>query len=204
MGTWPTSGPGESGPAGHGPAGVANIYLVGLMGSGKTTVAGIVAARLGWRCVDTDALAEARAGRSIPQIFAVQGEAAFRRLEHEVLSEVAGGRGQVVATGGGIVLLPENRRLLRDTGFTVYLEAPPEELYRRLSRGRGMAGRPLLAVEDPLARLRALQAEREHLYREVAHAVVSTRGLTPGAVAERVLRACPGAAGAGSCDAGAR
>ncbi|BDG60288.1 shikimate kinase [Caldinitratiruptor microaerophilus] len=182
MGTWPTSGPAEDRPPG-------NLYLVGLMGSGKTTVARIVAARLGWPWLDTDDLVQRDAGRTIPEIFAAEGEAGFRRREHEALARVAREGGRVVATGGGIVLLPENRALLRSTGFTVYLEVPPEELHRRLSRGRGLASRPLLSVPDPLGRLRALLAEREPLYREVAHAVVSGRRGPPAAVAERVVAA---------------
>lgn len=165
-----------------------NIYLVGLMGAGKSSVARELGRRMGRPVADTDAEVARQAGRSVAQIFATDGEAAFRDRESAVLAQVAARGGLVVATGGGIVLREANRQELRASGRVVYLQADPAELLRRLSRG-GIAARPLLAVADPLARLRELLAEREPLYRGVAHHVVTTVAeITAGGMAERILR----------------
>src|SRR5882724_5504761 len=101
----------------------ANLFLIGYRGTGKSTVAGIVAAELGWQKVDADALLEARAGLSIRDIFQAEGEAGFRRRETDLLEEICRGTRQVVATGGGVVLAPQNRELLASHGLCALLEA---------------------------------------------------------------------------------
>lgn len=146
-----------------------NIYLVGLMGAGKTTVGRALARRIGYRFVDSDHEIEARTGVSIPTIFEIEGEAGFRRREALVIAELTRDHGQVIATGGGAVLLPENRERLRSGGFVAYLRVPPRVLHERTRQDRN---RPLLRVADPLARLEALHAERDPLYREVADIIV--------------------------------
>lgn len=166
-------------PAGH-------LVLVGLMGVGKSTVGRALAERLGRRFVDTDAVVEARAGRSVREIFAEEGEAAFRDLESDVLREVlAGDEPLVVAAAGGVVLREQNRvELGRRAGRVVWLRADPALLVQRVRAG---GHRPLLD-DDPEGTLRRLEAEREALYREVADAVVSVEGRSVHEVVEAVLR----------------
>jgi shikimate kinase len=147
----------------------ANIFLVGPMGAGKTSIGRRLATRLGLRFVDLDALIETRTGARIALIFEHEGEAGFRRREHDALVEVASGRGQLVATGGGVVLREDNRACLRSGGLVVFLQASVDQQLRRLGRDRT---RPLLATPDRRVRLQALAAEREPLYRAVADVVV--------------------------------
>ena len=161
-----------------------NIFLVGLMGAGKSTVGRILARRLGKRFVDTDHEIEKRNGVTIPVIFEIEGEEGFRRREQEVLADLAQEIDLVLSTGGGIVLKPENREVLRNHGFVVYLNARPELLAERTKHDRT---RPLLNVEDPLTRLRELYAVRDPLYREVAHAVVETGRGAPQQVVQAIL-----------------
>ncbi|MDR5693789.1 MAG: 3-dehydroquinate synthase [Armatimonadota bacterium] len=139
-----------------------NIVLIGFMGTGKTAVGERLAGRLGWAFVDTDGLVEAREGRTIPEIFQSQGEAYFRHLESQVVGEVCLGERQVIATGGGVVLRPENRKLLREAGVVISLVAEPEALLARLGSAEG---RPLLAGNVQGNLLRLLR-EREPLYRD--------------------------------------
>ncbi len=146
-----------------------NIYLVGLMGAGKTTIGRQLAKRLGRSFYDSDHEIVARTGVPIPTIFEIEGEAGFRRREQQTIAELSRLEGIVMATGGGVVLDPENRRCLRDTGWVVYLNVPPAMLYQRTRNDRN---RPLLQVEDPLGRLETLHAERDPLYRETASLVV--------------------------------
>ena len=120
---------------------------------------------------DSDHVIEERLGCSIREYFAREGEAAFRDIEEQVIAELARGPDAVVATGGGAVLREANRECLRAAGRVVYLRSSPEELYRRL---RHDTQRPLLQVADPLARLRAMYAERDPLYREAAHFHIET------------------------------
>lgn len=161
-----------------------NIFLVGLMGAGKSTVGRILARRLGKRFVDTDHEIEKRNGVTIPVIFEIEGEDGFRRREQEVLADLAQEKDLVLSTGGGIVLKPENREVLRNHGFVVYLNARPELLAERTKHDRT---RPLLNVEDPLTRLRELYEVRDPLYREVAHAVVETGRGAPQQVVQAIL-----------------
>jgi shikimate kinase len=148
-----------------------NIALVGLPGSGKTTVGRQLARRLQLPFVDSDHEIEARIGCSIREFFEREGEARFRDIEQEVLAKLTEGADKVLSTGGGAVLRPENRKNLRARGQVVYLKSSPEELYKRL---RHDSNRPLLQVADPMAKLKALYAERDPLYREVAHFVLET------------------------------
>ncbi|MDW8232654.1 MAG: shikimate kinase [Roseiflexaceae bacterium] len=165
----------------------AIIALVGLSGSGKSTVARLLAARLGWRLCDTDALVEQMAGRPIPAIFASEGEAAFRDQETIALTVALAEPNTVVATGGGIVLRDVNRALLREKALVVWLDAPTEVLIARLRTHN--EERPLLAGDDPAARLEALRAQRATLYREVAHLIIDTSEAAPEDVAERIIGA---------------
>lgn len=154
------------------------------MGAGKSTVGRILARRLSKRFVDTDHEIEKRNGVPIPVIFEIEGEEGFRRREQELLADLAQEQGLVLSTGGGIVLKSENREVLRNHGFVVYLNARPELLADRTKHDRS---RPLLNVEDPLTRLRELHAVRDPLYREVAHAVVETGRGAPQQVVQAIL-----------------
>lgn len=164
-----------------------HLVFVGLMGSGKSTVSRRVAQRLGWPVVDLDELVEAEAGCSIAELFASRGEVAFRDLESQVLETVLHDpRPSVVATGGGVVVRPHNRRLLghNSRARVVWLDATPEVLARRVSGGTTV--RPLLA-DDPLGALRRLDAERRPLYREVAHHRLDTDVPSLDAVVDAVV-----------------
>ena len=181
-----------------------SIVLVGLMGTGKSTVAARVASTLGWTCIDVDALIEARTGRAISDIFAADGEAAFRALEADVATDVLGDgvlgdaavtgqrpTGAVVALGGGAVLTPSIRDRLADCDAVVWLHAQPAVLARRLA---GDTSRPLLAG-DPLGNLTRLAAERAAAYEAAAHVIVDVDGLPFDAITERVARHAPVPAG---------
>jgi len=148
-----------------------NIFLVGPMGAGKSTVGRALARALGKRFVDSDKAIEKRTGASIALIFDVEGEAGFRRREQAVIDELTALDEVVLATGGGAVLDEENRAHLMSRGFVVYLSAPAELLIERTTRDRS---RPLLQTEDPAARVRELLAVRDPVYRQVADAVVQT------------------------------
>jgi len=146
-----------------------NIFLVGLMGAGKTTIGRQLARRLKLRFVDSDQEIEARTGVHIPLIFEIEGEEGFRKREAQVLAELTQERGLVLATGGGAVLDAGNRANLAANGLVVYLSVAPTLLWERLRQDRS---RPLLRVADPLAKLQALHAQRDPLYREVADLVI--------------------------------
>lgn len=148
-----------------------NIYLVGMMGAGKTTVGRLLARRLKRRFIDADQEIERRCGVRIPVIFDIEGEAGFRNREAQMVAELTALDDVVLATGGGAVLAPENRRLLASRGTVVYLRAQPADLFERVRQDKN---RPLLATGDPRARLEELYAERDPLYREVADLVIET------------------------------
>lgn len=156
------------------------------MGTGKSTVSRILAERLGWTRVDTDDEIVRQAGRSIPELFAEQGETAFRDWETRVLAEVLDGSGRVVATGGGAALREENRRCMRAGGWVVALTADKRTLLSRVTAGGDAAGRPLLAG-DAEARIDALLAARRRAY-DFAHATVDTSRLSPDEIAGMLLR----------------
>jgi shikimate kinase len=147
------------------------IVLVGLPGSGKSSVGRRLAQRLDLPFFDSDTVIEQRIGCSIRDYFAREGETRFRDIEQAVIAELAGTRGAVVATGGGAVLREANRAALRGGAYVIYLHSMPEDLYRRL---RHDMKRPLLQVQDPLGRLRELHEVRDPLYRETAHTIVET------------------------------
>jgi shikimate kinase len=151
--------------------GRGNIFLVGMMGSGKSTVGRALAQRLDRPFVDTDKVLVERTGVPVATIFEIEGEAGFRRRESGVLAELAQGNGYVVATGGGAVLAAENRDLIRAGGTVIYLRARLEHLWERT---RHDSSRPLLATPDPRATLGALLEARDPIYREVAHIIVDT------------------------------
>lgn len=148
-----------------------NIFLVGLMGAGKTTVGKLLAKQTGKTFIDADHEIEARTGVKIPVIFEIEGEAGFRRREEAVIADLAGHPNIVLGTGGGAILSARNRELLRAHGTVVYLRGTPEQLYERTRHDRN---RPLLQTGDPLAKLRELYAQRDPLYREIADLVVDT------------------------------
>jgi len=148
-----------------------NIFLVGLMGSGKTTIGRQLAKRLGKRFVDSDHEIEARTGASIPLIFDIEGEASFRRREAEVIRDLSSQRGIVLATGGGAVLDAGTRARLVERGTVIYLRAHVNSILQRTAHDKN---RPLLRTPDPRRTLELLTAQREPLYREVAHLVIDT------------------------------
>lgn len=151
-----------------------SIALIGLSGVGKSSVGRLLAARLGWPLLDTDTLIAESAGRTVAQIFADSGEPHFRDLEVAALQQAFSIAPCVVSTGGGIVLRAENRALLRDRAFVVWLDAPTEVLVARLLAHD--EARPLIGGGEPAARLEALRAARAELYAQVAHARLAAAG----------------------------
>ena len=145
------------------------IALVGMPGSGKSTVGRQLSRQLGMAFVDSDTVIEQRLGMPIRDWFAQQGEEAFRDVEQSVIDELSQLPGAVLATGGGAVLRPSNRNALHSRCHVFYLRSSPDELFRRL---RHDTQRPLLQVQDPLKRLRDLYRDRDPLYRRTAHFVV--------------------------------
>lgn len=148
-----------------------NIFLVGLMGSGKTTIAKLLSKQRGLEFIDSDHEIVARCGVSIPTIFEIEGEPGFRKREAAVIDDLTQRRGIVLATGGGAVLLPENRANLKNRGTVVYLRCQPQELYMRTRHDKN---RPLLQTDDPLRRLKDLYAARHALYMQVADVVLDS------------------------------
>ncbi len=144
---------------------------MGLPGSGKTTIGRQLARRLGLPFVDSDHVIEHRLGCSIREFFAREGEDSFRDVEQQVLDDLTQSHDGVIATGGGSVLREINRRHLHERGHVIYLRSMPEDVFRRV---RHDTARPLLQVDDPMARLRALFEARDPLYREAAHFVMET------------------------------
>ncbi len=159
------------------------IVLVGMPGSGKTTVGRELAKRLGRRFVDTDHEIEARTGVKIPTIFEIEGEDGFRCRETHTLDALTLEHDLVIATGGGAVIRPENRTLLSERCAVVYLNVPPHILWERTRHDRS---RPLLQVPDPKGRLQQLYTARDPLYREVAHIIVEGGRGTPHAMVRMV------------------
>ena len=177
--------PGEARPAGR------HVFLIGFMGSGKSTVARLLAEEIGGAFVDLDERVERQSGRSVAEIFADGGEARFRELEHDALASLADEGASVVACGGGVVLLPENRALLKSLGCVVYLEVSAGEALARIG---DVTGRPLLASGGPAAASQLLSA-RESLYRAAADVVIDTSGKP----AERVSAEAVAALRAAGC-----
>ena len=165
------------------------VFLVGPMGAGKTTIGKYLAQHLKLRFADTDTEIEARTGADIPWIFDVEGESGFRDREQQVVEEMTLWDGVVLATGGGVVLRPENRRALAGRGFVVYLYATVDEQVRRTRRDKR---RPLLQSGDQEQTLRTLMAERDPLYREIADHIIETDTCSPKTVAQRLVRELQG------------
>lgn len=163
------------------------IALVGLSGAGKSSVGRQLAERLGCPLIDTDALITHSAGRTIPEIFAAEGEAGFRDLEADALMTALTNMPSVVATGAGIVLRPENRARLRERALVAWLDAPTETLVARLLIHN--EARPLLQGADPATRLEALRLVRQALYAEVADIRVAADGRSVADIAEEILHA---------------
>jgi len=162
-----------------------NIFLVGPMGAGKSTIGRALASQLGMRFLDCDHEIEKRTGASIPLIFEIEGEAGFRRRETQALEELTQETGLILATGGGAVLAEENRHLLTSSGTVVYLQAPIDVLVKRTAHDRN---RPLLANVDRRAKLTELMKVREPLYRAVADITVSSGGRPATAVARDIVK----------------
>lgn len=161
----------SAGPASGRGDGASPVFLVGMMGAGKTTIGRQLATALGREFVDLDQAIEARCGVRVATIFDIEGEAGFRRRETAALDEFTRKPGLILATGGGAVMAAENRTMLKTRGCVVYLRAGVDELYRRVARDRN---RPLLHTPDPRQRLADLVAQRERLYAELADITLDT------------------------------
>ena len=171
----------------------SNIFLVGPMGAGKTTVGKRLAELRGMSFVDSDHAVEERTGVDIAFIFEKEGEAGFRKREKQVIAELTSGQNLVLATGGGAVLDADNRQHLSGRGFVVYLRASIDHQLRRTGR---TDSRPLLQTDDPRGVLEKLFAVRDPLYREVADLVLDADGGNARALAQDIARhidAAPGA-----------
>jgi shikimate kinase len=171
----------ERSPGGASLAG--SVFLIGLMGSGKTTVGRRLATLLGKEFLDSDQEIEQRTGVGIPLIFEIEGEAGFRQRETRMIAELTARENVVLATGGGAILSEENRAALRNRGKVVYLHADLETLVRRTRRDRN---RPLLQTADPRGKMSQLLEAREPLYRATAHLVVSSGQRSAQAVAREI------------------
>ncbi len=164
-----------------------NIFLVGYRGTGKTTVARLLARKLGWQCIDADALLEERHGRSIRQIFADDGEAAFRNLEAAILAELCRTEKQVVASGGGAVLRPENRAALKNSGLVVWLTADAQTLWSRMQNDPTTAERRPDLISGGIGEIEELLRTRQPWYAECAQLIVDTAKKTPEQVCAEIL-----------------
>ena len=171
--------------------GPRNLVLIGLSGSGKTTVGRLVAARLGWRFVDTDEEIRRKTGQTVQEIFRDRGETYFRAIEADVVQEACARVGHTIATGGGAVLDPSSRACMLSGNVVVFLDSPPEILAERLATSIRREPRPLLAggqdERSLVERLRELADQRSEHYR-CAHHVVQTERRTPGEAADVVAR----------------
>lgn len=162
-----------------------NIILTGFMGTGKTTVGKQLSEMTGWSFYDTDTMIEQLTGSSISDIFSRKGEKYFRALEHEVLKKVLSGTERIISTGGGIVLNPENIRLMRNCGTTFALISDIETLWTRLG---GAKDRPLLQCDNPKEKLEVLYRQREPLYRTADFTVETTNEKSPSDIAFEILK----------------
>jgi shikimate kinase len=160
-----------------------NLVLVGFMGSGKSSVGRILSSLTGFALVDTDTLVAQEAGQTIPAIFKQHGEQHFRTLETKVLQSLIGRIGLIIATGGGVITVEENRRLLPQVGPVVWLDASPEHLYQRVKNSK----RPLLQTADPRRTVEELYRQREPLYRDAATIRIDSSHLTHRQTAEAIL-----------------
>jgi len=165
-----------------------NVFLIGYRGSGKTTVAAALATRLGWPWIDADAELERRAGKTIKQIFADQGELAFRDLESNILADLVKLDRHMVALGGGAILRESNRRLIAGRGKVVWLKAPPEVLQARImGDDTTTERRPNLTGQGGLAEIRTLLAERTPLYASCADLTVDAESKPADELATQII-----------------
>jgi shikimate kinase len=162
-----------------------NIFLIGPMGAGKSTIGRLLAAELHLPFCDTDKAIEDRCGADIPWIFDVEGEDGFRARESSMLAELSEDNGLVLATGGGIILLAENRKMLRSRGFVVYLRASVDQQTARTAKDKN---RPLLQSGEPREVLEQLMLVRDPLYTEVADMMVDTDSRSPKDVAKDIAK----------------
>lgn len=161
-----------------------NIYLIGPMGAGKSTIGRLLAAELNYAFCDSDRVIEERTGADIPWIFDMEGEAGFREREAQALADLAGLEDHIIATGGGIILREDNRALMRESGFVCYLTASIEQLVERTARDKK---RPLLQVDNPKQKIIELLNFRDPLYREAADFIVNTDRRSPKTVAQDII-----------------
>jgi len=162
----------------------SNIFLVGLMGSGKTTIGRALAKKLNKRFVDADHEIEARTGATIPLIFEIEGEASFRQREADVIRDLTAQEGLVLATGGGAIINEQSRAFLKSRGTVVYLRASVASILQRTSHDKS---RPLLQTADPKARIEELARERGPYYEEVAHIIIETGRPNVQSVVQNIL-----------------
>lgn len=169
-----------------------NIVLIGLRGTGKTTVARLVAEKLGWPWHDADRVVEARAGKSIAELFRQEGEPVFRDLEAQVVADLAAQDQCVLALGGGAVLRAETRQAIAGQGFVVWLTASPETLWSRISTdGENTARRPNLTLAGGIDEIIATLDARRAIYGGCAHCTVDTEGRSPQQVADAIVEQLP-------------
>ncbi|MGH1462269.1 MAG: shikimate kinase AroK [Neptuniibacter sp.] len=162
-----------------------NVYLIGPMGAGKSTIGRLLSQELNLEFVDSDKEIETKAGADIPWIFDVEGEAGFRDREESVIKELSNLNEIVLSTGGGAVIREANRSILKGGGIVVYLNTSVTQQLERTARDKN---RPLLQTDDPGAILEALMAERHPLYLETADIIVKTDGRHPKTVASEIVR----------------
>ena len=161
------------------------LFLIGMMGAGKSTVGRLLARRCGFDFVDCDRELEARSGVSVATIFELEGEAGFRRREASLIDELTQRSRIVLATGGGAVLDADNRQHLRSRGLVIYLRASVNEILRRTQKDRA---RPLLQTEDRRGRVAKLLAEREALYEEIAQVTVQSSAGNPNKLVAKLMQ----------------
>ena len=161
-----------------------NIILTGFMGTGKTTLGQLLAEKIGYQFVDTDALIEAQIGQTIAELFQTKGEAAFRKLESELVVKLARQQGLVIATGGGLVLDPKNVTTLSKSGKIICLIASPEEILTRVSKQQSV--RPLLQEKDPQSKIIELLQQRDAVYQQFPQ--LSTSKCSPYKLVDEIFK----------------
>ncbi|MCG8014886.1 MAG: shikimate kinase AroK [Candidatus Thiodiazotropha sp. 'RUGA'] len=164
---------------------VQNLFLIGPMGAGKTTVGRQLAEHFRKEFIDSDLEIQRRTGVDIPTIFEFEGEQGFRQREQEVIDELTQREEVVLATGGGAVIREQNRKVLSSRGLVIYLHCTVEQQFERTHRDKN---RPLLQTDDPMAKLKSLMAERDPLYRQTADLLISTEGRNTQAVVQDIRK----------------